>query len=154
LLAVTDNFWLVISAVIGALVAVAGTVLGTWLLSRLQELQRYRHAVKLVATEVADNAGEVARYERSEIGIDDLRRRVSTDLFEGVQFELAPLARRLTGRWAILMDTYRRLRKTIETGALPPSSGSLEELFEDLMEDWHMSWRQRRRLAKLQRDSK
>jgi hypothetical protein len=152
LLALTDNFWLVFAAVIGSLVAVAGTVVGTWLLSWLQERARFRHAIRMVATEVGDNAADVTRWERQDISMDELRRRLATDTFEATRFDLAPLARTRTGLWAVLMDAYRRVRQSIEIGREPPSSRALNSLFDDLMDYWHIPLRQRIKMARASRE--
>jgi hypothetical protein len=135
LLAVTDNFWLVVAAVCGGAVTVVGTVSGTWLLSWLQEQSRYRHALWLVSTELADNASEVGRYEEKSLSMIKLRERLSTQFFEATRFELAPLQRRASGTWALLMDGYRRLKNTKETGSEPPSAEQLTDLFESLYND-------------------
>jgi hypothetical protein len=154
LLAVTDNFWLVVAAVCGGFVSVVGTVAGAWLLSWLQERNRFRHAIRMVATEVGDNAADVGRWEREDISLDDLRRRLSTQVFDATRFELAPLPRQAGGTWAVLMDRYRTLRTTKDTGAAPPSAAALNSLFEDLLKYWHLPLRQRIKLARVSRKSK
>ena len=149
-LAVTDNFWLVVAAVVGAVIA----TLLTWYLSWLQERGRYRHAIRLVATEFADNAAEIGRYERGSISMELLRERLSTELFDATRFELGYLQRRASGTWALVMDKYRGRRNTIKTGAEPPSTESIQPLVEDLYEHWYVPWFLRFRLWRMMRASR
>jgi hypothetical protein len=150
-LAVTDNFWLIVSGVCGGVVTVVGTIFGTWFLSRLQETSRYRHALWLLSTELGDNASEVGRYERKSISMDKLRERLSTQMFDATRFELAPLQRRASGTWALVMDVYRRLKNTKGTGAEPPSADQLSDLFDDLYAMLHLPLKQKVRLWRVMR---
>jgi hypothetical protein len=150
MVAVTDNFWLVVAAVVGAVIA---TLLTAWL-SWLQERSRYRHAIRLVTTEFADNAAEIARYERKSISMDQLRERLSTELFDATRFELAYLQRRASGTWALVMDKYRGIRNTINTGSEPPSIESMQPLVEDLFEHWYVPWLLQFRLWRTMRASR
>jgi hypothetical protein len=149
LLAVTDNFWLVVAAVCGGFITVVGTVVGTWLLSWLQERTRYRHAVRMVATELMDNVAEVARYERDTVAMEALRERLSIESFDTTRFELARLQRGDPETWALLVDRYRKLRTTIRTGEKPPSATELESLSEGLLAHWFVPLRRRLKYRKL-----